>query len=241
MEQELIAQMHQLEDRHWWFRARRSIIKKLLSYYVKRKNNQILEIGCGTGGNLELLAGFGTVSAVECDKQARSYAAAKNIAMIKEGSLPDNMHFQQTFDVVCMLDVLEHIDDDIGAVRELQHLTKERGKVLITVPAYQWLWSDHDVMHHHKRRYNKKQLTQLLSENGFHIVYCSYFNTFLLPVVFIVRKVASILSKKTGSDVSLPSRWVNCVLQSIFSFERHFFPWISFPFGVSILVFAKKS
>lgn len=241
MEQQLFTQMHELETKHWWFLARRKVIKKVLNTFMPTdKNRQVLEIGCGTGGNLDLLSHFGIVSATELDDQARQLAVAKSIATVKSGSLPNDIPYQQHFNLICLLDVLEHIEDDGAAIAKLATLLAAEGKLLITVPAYQWLWSSHDTLHHHKRRYTKKQLTQLLETHGFQILYSSYFNSLLFPLIFMVRKLAAWLKKNNDSDATMPSIAINTLLGFIFGCERYLIPTLSLPFGVSIIAVAAQ-
>ena len=132
---------------------------------------RILEAGCGTGGNLAMLARFGRVSAFEPDGDARHAARAKSTADIRDGRLPDQVPFQpETFDLVAMLDVLEHIDDDVAGLRALCATLQRGGQVLVTVPAFPFLWSRHDELHHHKRRYRKRGLVAAAEAAGLEVL-----------------------------------------------------------------------
>lgn len=138
-----------------------------------------------------------------------------------------------------MLDVLEHIDDDAGALAALHDLLRPRGRLLITVPAYQWLWSGHDVVAHHRRRYTARQLRSRLAEAGFAVSYLSYFNTFLFPLIATKRLLSRISGWEGGSDMEAGTSPVaSRVLRTVFGAERHLLRWFRLPFGVSIVVLA---
>jgi len=233
-------EMYLNEDRHWWFVARRMIIGKILSCYLPdKKERKILEVGCGTGGNLELLSAYGNVYAVELDEEAIVLAEKRGFCDVAKGSLPNDIPFECGFDLICMLDVLEHIDDDFEALEAVRKKLHLGGKILVTVPAFSFLWSEHDTALHHKRRYGQKQLMRLLEISGFRIIYRSYFNTLLFPMVTAVRSLKKIYGKEYGTDVSMPVKQINILLTAIFSSERFIMPWISLPFGTSILILAE--
>jgi len=241
MEKETYIEMNNNEDRHWWFVARRRIVKKVLDYFLKQKaNREVLEVGCGSGGNLEMLSYYGKLSAFEIDDQARCMANSRNITLVKKGELPKGIPFNGDFDLICLLDVLEHIDDDVGSIKALSASLKPDGKILITVPAYKFLWSNHDIVNHHKRRYLLRHLLKIIKASGLNVVYSTYFNTLLFPVIFITRIINNIVSTKVGSDVNKSPTMVNSILLSIFSSERLLIPRFFWPFGVSILVLAEK-
>jgi SAM-dependent methyltransferase len=241
MDKEAYSEMYLNEDRHWWFVARRMIIRKILSNYlpVERKR-RILEVGCGTGGNLELLSTYGNVYAIEPDDEAVAMAGKRGLCHVVKGSLPDDIPFEGGFDLICMLDVLEHMDDDLGALESVGKRLHPEGKILVTVPSCKFLWSEHDVALHHKRRYGKKELIGLVQVSGFRIIYHTYFNTLLFPVIAAVRSLKKINGKECGTDVSMPSKFANLLLTAIFSGERFLLPRISLPFGTSILMLAEK-
>ncbi len=242
MDKELYTQMSLHEDEHWWFVGRRKIIESVLDrFYKKPTANKILEIGCGTGGNLALLSKYGTLTAVELNDEAIAIAAKKNICPIHKGSLPDNLQLVDKFDLICMLDVLEHIEDDSGALNYLASQLNSNGMLLITVPAYMFLWSAHDEIHHHQRRYTRKELEGILIKSGLKIKYSTYFNTLLFPLVYSVRLAGKLINKDQASDVNMPTPVVNQILQFFFQLEKLILKLITLPYGVSILVIAEKN
>ena len=241
MEKEIYTQMNLLEDKHWWFVGRRKIIESVLDkFYKKPTSNKILEIGCGTGGNLPLLSKYGALTAIEQYDEAIEIAAKRNICPIHKGSLPDNLQLNDEFDLICMLDVLEHIEDDSGALNNLASQLNSNGMLLITVPAYRFLWSAHDEIHHHHRRYTRKELENIIVKSGLKIKYSTYFNTLLFPIVYSVRLVGKLVNKNQASDANMPSPIINFLLQSIFQLESLILSIIILPFGVSVLVLAEK-
>ncbi len=241
MKPEAYGEMYENEDIHWWFVSRRAIIRKMIDRYIDGGDTlKILEAGCGSGGNLSMLDSYGELYAMEMDDNARRMANSRNVCHVKKGSLPHDIPFNYEFDLICMLDVLEHIDEDAAALEAIQKQLKPGGKLIITVPAYQFLWSGHDSALQHKRRYVKNRLTSLVSRSGLAVGYATYFNTILFPAVFLVRMLNNIKGKNDGSDVYPPSAPVNHILKTIFSIERTILPKIVFPFGVSILLIAVK-
>lgn len=241
MDKEIYAQMHLHEDKHWWFAGRRMIIKSVLDkFYKKDSSSKIMEVGCGTGGNLALLSSYGQLSAVELNDEALEAASTRKICRVFQGSLPDNLPLNDQFDLICMLDVLEHIEDDAASISHLASRLNPNGMLLITVPAYMFLWSSHDEVHHHKRRYTKKYLENLIIKSGLTISYATYFNTLLFPIVYSIRIVNKIFNKNWASGVNTPSPIINWILQHVFHLEIPLLNMISLPFGVSILVLAKK-
>lgn len=241
MERESYNDMYIHEDVHWWFTARRSILQKVLSQHCRYNNPQnILEVGCGSGGNLQMLKAYGDLFAMELDDNTREIANRKNICNVKKGVLPNDIPFDESFDLICIFDVLEHINDDLETLKSLRKKLNRKGTLIITVPAYMFLWSAHDEANHHKRRYTKKQLIDIVSESGLSVIYTSYFNTILFPIIATVRIINNIINKKAGSDINLPPKAVNNLLKRIFSIEKALLPKISFPFGVSIILIAKN-
>lgn len=241
MERALYSEIQMCEDTHWWYVARRRILNKVLKGICKdRIGSTILEAGCGSGGNLEMLSSFGTVHAMEMDDESREIANRRKICQVKKGSLPDEIPYEGGFDLICLLDVLEHIEDDLATLKTLSSQLTPGGHLLVTVPAYQFLWSQHDVINHHKRRYTKSALRKLVSESGLRSVYTTYFNFFLFAMILTTRMFHKLFRRKTASDLKLPSRAINHALTRIFGSERYLVPWIALPVGVSILLVAQK-
>lgn len=245
MEKILFLETCKWEDEHWWFIARRNIFKKILDKYIgnfpKDLNEiDILEIGCGTGGNLPLLSSYGRLNAIEVDATARQLAQKRAICPVDYGRLPDDISLDKKFNLICLLDVLEHLADDTEALLSIKGYLKSNGYILLTVPAYKFLWTNHDVLNHHKRRYTKKTLQTVIQKAGFSICYLTYFNTLLFPFIVFKRFLNKILFNKMESDVDMPNKFLNRTLLSIFSLEAIFIPRISFPFGVSLLAVLKR-
>lgn len=234
--------LRDLQDRHWWFVGRRKIISELIRRLVNLpKRARILEAGCGYGGNLAMLGRFGDLDAFEYEDEARSYASALLNKPVAPGFLPDNIGFAgETFDLVAMLDVLEHIDDDVGSLRALRERLCQGGAILITVPAVPWLWSEHDEIHHHKRRYTKAGLKKVLREAGFEVGDVSYFNTLLFPLALAQRLMSRFSGRKLAAD-TMPNRFVNGVLERVFAFENRLAGRINLPIGLSLYAIARRA
>ena len=164
MERVVYQQMAELDDRHWWYRARRRVIADLIQREAQPPANaQVLEIGCGTGHNLAMLGGFGHIEGLELDEEARAISERRLGRKVMSSPLPElagvpNGHY----DLIGAFDVIEHIDDDRGALASIATKLKPEGRFVMTVPAHQWMWSAHDVVNHHKRRYSKASLKALI-------------------------------------------------------------------------------
>jgi SAM-dependent methyltransferase len=229
------------DSTHWWYRARRDI----LADYLTREGGlpgdaRILEIGCGTGHNLPMLGAFGEVDAIEIDEAARDIASQRLGKPVGEAPLPElNGVPRGAYDLVAVLDVIEHIEDDVAALKAMAEALKPGGKILIAVPAHGWMWSAHDVVNHHKRRYSKGSLNAAIRAAGLRHNGLSWFNSLLFPVA-VAARMAGKLTGKDDSDDSPPPRPVNAVLQAVFGFERHLVGRVPLPPGLSILTLAMK-
>src|SRR6185312_15111914 len=155
---------------------------------------------------------------------------------VRAGHLPDEIPFRdQRFDLICMFDVLEHVDRDTEALVALKPLLKENGRILLTVPAYQWLWSAHDEFLHHQRRYSGVDLRWKISAAGFRPLKFSHYNAVLFPLAAVVRLKDKLLGNTKISGTAIPSSPVNRLLKHVFGAERYFLRYLNFPFGVSLL------
>lgn len=237
MERSVFAEMAAVDELHWWYRARRRIVAQMIIQYVKpAKGCNIAEIGCGTGSNLPMLELFGHLTAVEPDAQARLFAAKRSKAMVVQGSLPNDLPFlDKSLDLAVMLDVLEHVEDDVAALKAVATKLKPGARFILTVPALPSLWSSHDEAHHHKRRYTAKTLQAVMDQAGLKVELMSYFNTLLFPIISGIRWLKK-LTGNQAADTGVPSVVLNKILESVFAFERKLIGRLPMPIGVSLLV-----
>jgi SAM-dependent methyltransferase len=235
---EAYREMADTEGTHWWFCGRRSILANVIATFDLPVKARILEIGSGTGGNLQMLSSFGQVSAVEMDPTARSIALERTGGRfdIRLGSCPANIPFRnEKFDLICLFDVLEHIDQDVETLVAVKALLREGGRVLVTVPAHRWLWSGHDEFLHHKRRYTSLELREKVTTSGLRLVRISYFNMFLFPLAAFIRLRDKVRRRSSGSGTRVPPRAINRVFTDLFRSERFLLEQFNLPFGVSLL------
>ena len=244
MDPQLYPRMAAVEDTHWWFVSRRAICERMIDRLNLPRGAAILEPGCGTGGNFAMLSRRGKLYAMDSDETALRFAASRGTAELARGHLPDRIPFDDIlFDLVVMTDVLEHLDDEAGSLHAIRARLKPGGWLLLTVPAMQWLWSEHDVTHHHRRRYRASQLRTRVTDAGFTVEYLGYFNFILFPLIAGVRMLQRIVSSSNGRDgqhdLKLPSPVMNAVLARVFSSERYVIPAVRMPAGVSLLLLAR--
>ena len=226
---------------HWWYRARRDILADYLTRWGELPQDaRILEIGCGTGHNLPMLARFGEIDAIEIDETAGAKASERLGKPVGTSPLPE-LHGVQpgSYDLVAVLDVIEHVEDDVAALKAIATALKPGGKILITVPAHQWMWSAHDVVNHHKRRYSKGGFEALLGKAGLQGRKLGYFNSLLFPVA-VAARFAGKLMGKDDSDDSPPPKPLNALFEGIFRIERHLVGRMPLPPGLSLIALASK-
>lgn len=241
MERKVYEQMAQLDGRHWWFTARRRILDGVIERIVRPPEDaRILELGAGTGHNLAMLSRFGTVEASELDPIARELASERLGRPVVEAALPDLSMFPAgSYDLVALLDVLEHVPDDKGSLKAIHELLKPGAALLLTVPINPWMWTAHDVAHHHHRRYRKQEIRKLAEGAGYQIDLLSPFNSLLFPPIAAVRLVGK-LSNKDDSDDAMPSAPVNRILDTVFGLERSLIGRVPMPFGVSLVAVLRR-
>jgi len=244
MEDKKYIQLYEVENEHWWFLVKRKIIAYIIDKKVKKNENSILlDFGCGTGGNLYELSKKYTTYGADMSELAINFCKKRNLNNIfTNDHFFNNLEYKGKFDIITILDVIEHIDEDQKLLESLRDLLTEDGSIVITVPAYQFLFGPHDISLMHKRRYVKKSLRKVVENSGYQIYKLSYFNTILAPLIILRRFLDRNLKKQEyyKDEDDIPNKFLNNILKAIFGLEKYILPYISMPFGISILCIAKK-
>jgi SAM-dependent methyltransferase len=221
MDRDYELQTHRAEDRHWWYRGRRTVLKRVIDGLGLPAGARILDAGCGSGRNMVELANYGSVTAVELSPMSASLARARDAGEVIEGSVLEMPFADGRFDFATCLDVIEHLEDDAGALRELRRVLAPGACLLVTVPAYQWLWSGHDEINHHHRRYTRTSLQRVGERAGFDPIRTTYFNSLLLPAAIVLRVLDRLSRKPTESSLDLwvPPEPLNWLLERPLALE----------------------
>ncbi len=208
---------------------------------ARKEKVKILDIGCGSGLMLNSLEQVGQTFGMDMSDEAISFSREIFNGKVEKGALPDQLPYQESsFDLITALDVIEHIDNDVDSIKAIYSLLVPGGKCVFTVPAYMFLWSAHDEMNQHKRRYTLPELHRKLLQAGFTVEKISYYNTFLFPVIFLVRMLNNVLKRDGASDIDMPGSLMNNLLKTIFGFEKYLLRYFSLPFGISVLAVVRK-
>ncbi len=242
MEEKAYNFLKDLQFSHWWFKGKSAVIVALLEKYAAAGNSAILDIGSGFGALIPVLKKFGAVDALESHKE--SHERLKELGAAEVFDIPDfpENYPPKRYDLVCLFDVLEHLEDDVKALGIIRDkLLKPGGKCMITAPAYMWLWSEHDEAHKHYRRYTKTGLKRVFDAAGFKAVKISYFMTLLFPFAAVQRLLLRQKCLRLDSELKMPGETMNGVMEFIFSFERHLINKINLPYGLSIIAVAEKN
>jgi SAM-dependent methyltransferase len=239
MEKAYELQTHRAEDRHWWYRGRRRLLHRVISQLALPPGTRILDAGCGSGRNMVELARYGTVTGVELSEVSVAAARERQIGEVVAGSIADIPLESDSFDLAVCLDVIEHLQDDRPPLRELRRVVAPGGALLVTVPAYQWLWSSHDTVNHHHRRYTRASLLQAAAATGWHCERITYFNSLLLPVAIAMRTLERVrpADAESSPDLWVPPAPLNRLLQQPMNLEAAFIGrnGHSLPAGLSLL------
>jgi SAM-dependent methyltransferase len=239
-----IERLAHFEEWYWWHRARQSIVARLLARYRGDAHGRVLDVGCGAGATTLGLRSAGRVLGVDLGAEAVVAARERGLEVARMGAHGLAVR-QGAFDVAVALDVLEHLDDDLGAAHELYRALRPGGRLLVTVPAYQWLWSSHDVALGHRRRYRQGDVRSLLESVGFEVELCSYVMTAVLPPAIVVRLLERLPGRRPPAAQSesgyLPiPRMLNELLTRIVSFDGVLAGRVPLPFGLSVAAVARK-
>ena len=249
MDRKYFNEYYNLERNHWWFKVRNSIIKQHIENLIQSKNIKILNIGAATGASNEYLSEFGELSSIEYDYDCAVETTKKSKSMIINASITELPYKDNYFDLICAFDVIEHVEDDELAVSEMKRVCKNNGKICVTVPAFMFLWSEHDIVNKHFRRYTSSELIKIFNDkDSGEIIYLSYFSFFLFFPISLFRIISkliprNLIRKGAGSDFTIfdNESFFNKIFYKIFKFEYYLLKKMTFPFGTSILFSWEKT
>ena len=241
MQKGMLERILDIEERHWWFRARHEILIDLLQRWVP-PGATILDVGCGTGFFLKAAAGTWEVWGVDPAPEAVAFCHARGLPNVRVGTAVLGIPDLPQADAICFFDVLEHTDDDVASLKAAARQLKPGGLVFATVPAYQWLWSEHDVINHHRRRYTQDRLSRALGDAGLKPLVLGYLNNRLFPLAVAERMLKRSRSRRQEELLPLPPRIVNDILYRVFRSEKGRLiriPPRPFSYGLSVLAVAR--
>jgi SAM-dependent methyltransferase len=239
VEDQVYAQLYALEDEHWWFRGRRAVIWALLRGNQLPANPRVLDAGCGTGRNLLEFGGLGRGWGVDPSPHAVAFCRQRGLQDVTQAGLEELPFEDHSFDLLLAFDVLEHIERDGQALAELRRVAEPEASLLITVPAYQWLWSHHDTSHHHQRRYTLPLLRERVVGAGWRVRKATYFNSLLLAPIAVARRLSPNSDNNGGgtarSDYDRTPKVLSRVLEAPMKLEAEVIArGHALPAGVSI-------
>jgi SAM-dependent methyltransferase len=249
MQQHTYAIMRRVEESHWWFVGRRRIIKSFLERVVRELKTEkgsdpaplnILDVGCGTGANLEMLAQFGEAEGVDVSSEALSFCRARGLVKVKQGAAEALPYAEGSFDLVTGLDVIEHLDDDLAGLKEMRRVLNRGGRALVFVPAFMFLWGVQDDISNHRRRYTLKELTGVLRDAGFEIERSTYANISFFAPILLGRLLMRATGFRPASENNLTIGALNGLLGRILGSESSILRRVNFPFGVSAICVARR-
>jgi SAM-dependent methyltransferase len=242
MEAATLAIEAEVEESHWWFTGRRRLFSRELTFSGLTSQSMVLDVGTGTGANLRMLHDVGVqrVTGLDCDELSIRFCRSKGLGNVELGDICAMPFADGRFDFVIATDVIEHVDDDVAALREVARVLNDNGKALIAVPAFSSLWGLQDVVAHHKRRYRLRPLLRKMREAGLDPIRSYYFNYLLFAPIWLARRLISLFGITRNSENEFNSPLLNQMLSIIFAIDTHTAPVLRPPFGVSILAIAQK-
>jgi SAM-dependent methyltransferase len=247
MQPHTYAIMREVEDKHWWYVGRRRIIAdfvRRICEQLRAEGNtepRILDIGCGTGGNLETLSGFGQAEGVDISSEALDFCRARGLNNVRQGAAETLPYESESFDLVTGLDVVEHLDDDVSGLREMRRVLRPGGRMLLFVPAFMFLWGVQDDVSHHRRRYAMAELKGKLQQAGMTVERASYANISFFGPILVGRLFMRVSGVRPASENNINIGAFNGLFAKILGAESWWLDRLSFPFGVSIICVARRT
>jgi SAM-dependent methyltransferase len=242
MQQHTYAILRRVEGTHWWFVGRRKIIEGFLAQICSGITGKprILDVGCGTGANLEMLSRFGEAEGIDVSYDALNFCRERGLQNVKWGEAARLPFESETFDLVTAFDVVEHLDDDVGGLKEMHRVLRRGGRALLFVPAFMFLWGVQDDVSHHRRRYTLADLKRAVEAAGFKVERSSYANiTFFAPIL-LGRLLMKLIGLKPESENNINIGAMNGILGRIFGAESAILDHTNLPFGVSAICVARR-
>jgi SAM-dependent methyltransferase len=244
MQQHTYPIMYEVEGTHWWFAGRRRIIASFVAEICREIKGdgpaRILDVGCGTGANLELLARYGDAEGVDISPEALDFCRARGLEKVRLGAAETLPYEDGSFDLVTALDVVEHLDDDVGGLKEMRRVLRPGGRALLFVPAFMFLWGVQDDVSHHRRRYTLKNLGEAVREAGFEVERATYANISFFAPILAGRALMRATGIRPASENNINVSALNGLLGRILGAESALLRHINFPFGVSALCVARR-
>jgi 2-polyprenyl-3-methyl-5-hydroxy-6-metoxy-1,4-benzoquinol methylase len=241
VEEAFYRTVHEIEKTHWWCVARRRIVEDVIDRRIELPAGaRVLDIVCGTGAVLEALSARFEAYGTDASQLAIDLCRQRGLTNAFCCTLETFPHKDLRFDLVILLDVVEHIDDDLGMLQAARRSLKAGGWTLVTAPAYQFLWGPHDVVNHHKRRYSRAGLRRVLLAAGLELRMLSYFNTILFPAALLAWAGEKLTGVKADPRPRVPPAPVNALLATVFSMEKYLLRGVTLPYGLSLIALARR-
>jgi SAM-dependent methyltransferase len=243
MQQHTYSIMYEVEGTHWWFAGRRRIIESFVEKICRdlgKERPRILDVGCGTGANLEMLARFGEAEGVDVSADALTFCLARGLTNVRQGAAEKLPYEDGSFDLVTALDVVEHLDDDRAGLSEMRRVLRPDGRALLFVPAFMFLWGVQDDISHHRRRYTLAGLRRVVREAGFEVERATYANISFFGPILLGRLLMRATGIRPASENNINVSALNGVLGRVFGAESALLRRLNFPFGVSAICVARR-
>jgi len=242
MRSDAYDRLFEIEATLWWYRGRRAVCKRLLDRALPATRDlRVLDVGCGTGFNMRLFERYGAVEGVDTAAEALAYCRRRGLERVRQADAASLPFADDTFDLVTALDIIEHLDDDVAALREFARVLKPGGTLLVYTPALPALYGDHDRVVGHRRRYMKRLLRDRLEAAGYTVRHLSYVNLVVLPAVLLVRLALRWVTDRPHVEMSLPPSPANALLTLVSWAEVPLVTRLGLPFGLSLVALARRS